>query len=407
MSEPSQLERLRALLSALARTNRFYAPRLQAAGLSADCASLEEFSARLPFTTKADLVADQLAHSPYGTNLTSPLAAYTRFCQTSGTTSTPLSILDTPQSWDWMLENWRIILDAGGIRPGDRVYFAFSFGPFLGFWTAFEAAVKYGCLCLPGGGLTSGARLQMMIRHQARVFFGTPTYALRLAEAAAEEGIDLRDSAIRKIIVAGEPGGSVPSVRERISTAWNGAEVLDHYGLTEVGPTAYQRTREAGVLRIIESSYLAEIIDPQTGLPADEGELILTTLGRTDSPLLRYRTGDLVLRDRSLGGFAMRGGVLGRVDDMIVVRGVNIYPSAVDAIVRTIAEIQEYRVHVRRAGALWDLSVEVEAPAAASQQLERALTAAFSLRIPVACAPVGSLPRAEMKARRWVVEGRS
>ncbi len=180
--------------------------------------------------------------------------------------------------------------------------------------------------------------------------------------------------------------------------------MLDHYGLTEVGPTAYQRTGEAGVLRIIESAYLAEIIDPQTGAPADEGELILTTLGRTDSPLLRYRTGDLVQRDRTLGGFALRGGVLGRVDDMIVVRGVNIYPSAVDAIVRTIPEIQEYRVQVRRAGALWDLSVEIEAPVSAAPLLERALSAAFSLRIPVACAPAGSLPRPEMKARRWVVQ---
>lgn len=400
------LAALRAVLTALARGNRFYGPRLEAAGVGADCPGVEEFSARLPLTTKDDLVADQLAHPPYGTNLTSPLAAYTRFCQTSGTTSSPLSILDTPESWEWMLENWRIILEEGGIRPGDRVYFAFSFGPFLGFWTAFEACVKYGCLCLPGGGLTSGARLKMMIRHQARVFFGTPTYALRLAEAAAEEGIDLREAAVEKIIVAGEPGGSVASVRERISSAWNGAEVLDHYGLTEVGPTAYQRSGEAGVLRIIESSYLAEIVDPQSGAPSDRGELILTTLGRTDTPLLRYRTGDLVQRDRALGGFALRGGVLGRVDDMIVVRGVNIYPSAVDAIVRTIAEIHEYRVQVRRAGALWDLSLEVEAPAAAAEQLERALTAAFSLRIPVRGVPAGSLPRPEMKARRWVVEGR-
>src|SRR3954464_12694959 len=154
MSDPSQLARLRPLLAALSRSNRFYAPRLQAAGLEAGGASLEGFSARMPFTTKADLVADQLAHPPYGTNLARPLAAYTRFCQTSGTTSSPLSILDTPVSWDWILENWRIILEAGGIRSGDRVYFAFSFGPFLGFWTAFEAAVKYGCLCLPGGGLS-------------------------------------------------------------------------------------------------------------------------------------------------------------------------------------------------------------------------------------------------------------
>lgn len=252
--ERLQLERLRALLGITVGQNAFYRQRLRATDLAADLSSLVDFTTRCTFTTKADLVADQVAHPPYGTNLSEPLSHYTRFCQTSGTTSAPLSILDTAESWSWMLDNWDVIYTAAQVRPGDRVYFAFSFGPFLGFWTAFEAATRRGCLCLPGGGLSSAARLRAIQRHQPQVLCCTPTYALRLAEAAAGEGIDLGSSGVRKIIVAGEPGGSVPSVRERIGTAWAGAEVLDHYGLTEVGPTAYQRTGESGVLRIIEES---------------------------------------------------------------------------------------------------------------------------------------------------------
>ena len=347
----------------------------------------------VPFTTKAELVADFAAHPPYGSNLTFPRAAYTHFCQTSGTTGTPLAILDTPESWDWMLGNWQRIYRESGVRPGDAIYFAFSFGPFLGFWTAFEAAAKYGALCIPGGGLSSIARLRAMSIHRPRVLCCTPTYALHLAEVARKEGIEAR---VEKIIVAGEPGGSIPSVRERISTAWGGAEVLDHYGMTEVGPVAFQKD---GALHIIEESYFAEVIDPVTLAPLPDGELgelVLTPLGRTAWPLLRYRTGDLVRRR----GSALEGGILGRVDDMIVVRGVNIYPSAVDAVVCTVPEIAEYRVTVWKRSELTELSVEIEsADAATAAHLERALTEAFSLRIPVTL--VEGLPRFELKARRW------
>ena len=349
--------------------------------------------AGVPFTTKAELVADFAAHPPYGSNLTFPRARYTHFCQTSGTTGTPLAILDTPESWDWMLGNWQRIYRESGVLPGDAIYFAFSFGPFLGCWTAFEAAAKYGALCIPGGGLSSIARLRAMSAHRPRVLCCTPTYALHLAEVARKEGIEAR---VEKIIVAGEPGGSIPSVRERISAAWGGAEVLDHYGMTEVGPVAFQKD---GALHIIEESYFAEVIDPVTLAPQPDGELgelVLTPLGRTAWPLLRYRTGDLVRRR----GCALEGGILGRVDDMIVVRGVNIYPSAVDAVVCTVPGIAEYRVNVWKRSELTELSVEIEsADAAAAAHLERALTEAFSLRIPVTL--VEELPRFELKARRW------
>ena len=401
----SQLERLRALLARTIPQNRFYIPRVAAAGLTADVASVAEFSRRMTFTTKQDLVADQTEHPPYGTNHSAPLASYTRFCQTSGTTGRALVILDTNESWGSLLANWEVIYRAAAVAPGDRVYFAFSFGPFLGFWTAFEAAAGYGCLCIPGGGLSSAGRLRAIIEHRAEVLCCTPTYALHLAEIAGHEGIHLASAAVRKIIVAGEPGGSVPAIRERISAAWNGARVIDHYGMTEVGPVAFEDSARPGVLRIIDDSYFAEIIDPVTGAPVPEGagELVLTTLGRTASPLLRYRTGDLVKATRDAHGLALEGGIIGRTDDMIVVRGVNLYPAAVEGVVRSIDGILEYRVHVTRRGEMPELRVEVETgEPAAAVVLERALNAAFALRIPVTGVPPGTLPRFEMKARRWL-----
>jgi phenylacetate-CoA ligase len=350
----------------------------------------------VPFTTKAELAADFAAHPPYGSNLTFPLSRYTRFCQTSGTTGAPLSILDTPESWEWMLGNWARIYREGGVKPGDVVYFAFSFGPFLGFWTAFEGAARYGARCIPGGGLSSAARLRAMAMHRADVLCCTPTYALHLAEVAARENLPAR---VAKIIVAGEPGGSIPAIRERISHAWGGAEVLDHYGMTEVGPVAYQKEKQPGSLHIIRESYLAEVVDTRTLAAVEDGsvgELVLTPLGRIAWPLLRYRTGDLVRKN----GDELVGGIIGRADDMLVVRGVNIYPSAVDAVVRGIPEIAEYRVTVTKRSEMAEISLEIESPDdTAAARLERALTEAFTLRIPVV--RTDGLPRFELKANRW------
>jgi phenylacetate-CoA ligase len=402
----TQLERLRALLARITPGNRFYTRRLAAAGVTPDIASLADFSARMTFTHKEELVSDQAQHPPCGSNLTEPLERYTHFCQTTGTTGRPLVWLDTEESWAWMLENWRAIYRAAGLAPGERIYFAFSFGPFLGFWTAFEAAGKCGYLGIPGGGLGSGARLRAMIQHRATVLCCTPTYALHLAQAAGDEGVALRETAVEKIIVAGEAGGSVPEVRARLSEAWNGATVLDHYGMTEVGPVAFQSPAQPCVLHLIEDSYFAEIVEKDTGAPVEPGqvgELVLTTLGRTASPLLRYRTGDLVRRAVGAEGFALAGGIIGRADDMVIVRGVNLYPAAVDAVVRLVPEIVEYRVEINRRGALTEVEMRIEsADDTAAKKLERALAAAFSLRIPVTRVAAHSLPRFELKAKRWV-----
>src|SRR5438309_11121024 len=203
-----QLEQLRSLLAELFPGNKFYTRKLNGAGITFDVASLGDFSARFPFTTKAELSDDQLATPPFGTNLTYPLERYTRYHQTSGTSGAPLRWLDTPEAWDWMLANWTQVFGAAGVTRADRVFFAFSFGPFIGFWLAFEAAARLGCLCLPGGGLSSASRVQSILDNEITVLCCTPTYAMRLAEAAAEEKIDLSASRLRTIIVAGETGGS-------------------------------------------------------------------------------------------------------------------------------------------------------------------------------------------------------
>lgn len=414
-----QLTKLHRLLAAL-RTNPFYAAKLAATGLLDGVGCLADFSARCPFTTKAELVADQLAHPPYGTNLTFPLERYTRCHQTSGSTGSPLRWLDTPENWTWMLDNWETVHRQAGTTAADRIFFAFSFGPFLGFWTAFESAQRLGCLVISGGGMTSVARLRAMLELKATILCCTPTYALHLAEVAAKEGIDLRQSAIRTLSVAGEPGGSIPAVRARLAELWPGARVYDHHGMTEVGPVSYECPARPGVLHVIERAFIAEVVDPATGRPVGEGgqgELILTNLGRVGSPLLRYRTGDLVCPAArrtqhacACGSkdLALLGGILGRVDDMVVVRGVNVYPGAIEEIIRRVGGVAEYQVRVSRARALAELAVTVE-PAASvggelAARLEQAFESSLALRVPVTLAAPGSLPRFESKARRWVRE---
>ena len=326
-----QQKNLSRLLAELIPANAYFAPLLQQAGLNAN-STIEEFCATMPFTFKKDIVADQTANPPYGTNLTYPLEKYTRFNQTSATTGTPLRWLDTTDSWQWMLDNWKQVFNAAGVDNSDKIFYAFSFGPFLGFWTAFEAGTQLGCLCLPGGGLSSLQRLKTILDNRATVLCCTPTYAQRLAEVAAEENIELSQSKIQTIIVAGEPGGSVAAVRQNIEKLWPGAKLYDHHGMTEVGPVSYPNANNPGILHIIESSYIAEIIDPKTDkavAPGEVGELALTTLGRHGSPLLRYRTGDLVkqsLRSTDeLGStdLALEGGIIGRADDMVLIRGRN------------------------------------------------------------------------------------
>lgn len=403
-----QLARLRQALAIALPGNRFYAEKLS----GHDPQTWDEFT-RLPLTTKAELAADQASAPPYGTNLSFPPDRYSRLSQTSGTsTGKPLRWLDTPDSWDALTDCWWANFELMKLTRQDRAFFPFSFGPFLGFWTAFDAATRLGMLTMPGGGMVTTTRLRFLLEHRATVLFCTPTYALHLAEVAASEGLDLVGSSVRAIVVAGEPGGSIPATRERIETAW-GARLFDHYGMTEIGPVASECFENPGGMHVLEEEFIAEILDPATeqpGSPGTDGELVLTNLRRAGSPLIRYRTGDIVRSDSQVcpcgrNWLRLVGGVRGRTDDMIHVRGNNLYPSAIEAVVRRFPDVTEFRLIVERVGELTDLRVEIESCEAASglrlaENVARAIRDELLFRVPVTSVPSGTLPRFEMKARR-------
>ena len=411
-----QRQRLAVLVGTIARDNAFYAGKFATAGIDAARAVADRGIAGLPFTTKAELIADQDANPPWGSARTEPLAAYTRYHQTSSTTGRPLRWLDTNASWQWALDCWKSVFAAARVGPGDRVLFAFSFGPFLGFWTAFEAGCQIGAHCVPGGGMTSHQRLALVDATRPGVLLCTPTYALRLAEVAeSDKGRPpLTASGVRTIIVAGESGGSLPAVRARIERAW-GARVIDHYGLTEVGPVAFEDWNRPGGLYVNEAEYIAEVLDA-AGQPVPDGELgelVLTNLGRLASPVIRYRTGDVV-RARTMPHPAgpaylwLEGGILARADDMVTIRGVNVYPTAVDAVVRAYADVVEFRATVARESAMRQLAVEIEVrpgadAGATAESVALALKEALGLTVAVHPVATNALPRFEMKARRFVV----
>lgn len=412
--ESLQAERLRSLLGELRQGNAFYRDRLAKAALG-EAPTLGDFVAKMPFTSKMDLVWDREEFPPYGSILTYPIERYSRFCQSSGTTRGPLPTLDTAESWSAMLDCWDRVYEAAGVGPGDKIFFAFSFGPFLGFWTAFESATRRGNLSIPGGGLSSKARLQAMVAHEVEVLCCTPTYAMRLGELFAAHANDETSTyRLKKIIVAGEPGGSLPEVRKRLSDLWKGARVFDHHGMTETGPVTYEHPDNPPSLCVIEEAYFAEIIDRETQAEVaagQKGELVLTTLTRTACPLLRYRTGDLVEKAyfTPSGGdpvLSLKGGILGRVDEMVVIRGVNVYPTAVEKIIRGFPEVVEFQVLQTTRQSMAELEVMIEADAKAgpdlAERVQRELADAFTLRIPVKVLETGALPRFEFKSKRWV-----
>ena len=392
-------------------SNRFVQRKLEGFDLRAlgDFAGGDSPAFRnLPFTTKQEFIEDQLEHPPYGTNLSNPLRDYVRLHQTSGTTGAPLTILDTTETWDWWADCWTAVYHAAGVGQDDIVFLAFSFGPFIGFWSAYEGAKRIGALVVPGGGQSSLQRLHTIQATGATVLVSTPTYALHLAEVAAAEGIDLASSSVRVTIHAGEPGASIPSTRQRIEEAW-GARAYDHLGMTEMGAYAFTCIDQDHV-HINEAEFIAEILDPVTGLPVaegEQGELVLTNLGRWGWPAIRYRTRDRVVRGptRCACGrtyLTLPGGILGRVDDMLIVRGVNIYPSSIEAVLRRFPAVGEFRIIVTRYGELDEIEVEVECPEEQLPSLELELGDALRLRMPIRSVPAGSLPRFELKARRLI-----
>jgi phenylacetate-CoA ligase len=368
---------------------------------------------KLPFTRKSELVQAQETEPPFGTNATFPASAYTRVHQTSGTTGAPLRVLDTSESWEWWGRCWAHVLSGAGVTSADRVFLPFSFGPFIGFWAAVEGAKQIGAMMIPGGGWDSLQRLQMMRDLKATVVCCTPTYALRLAEVARNHGFDLASLGVRALVHAGEPGANIAQTKARIEETW-AAKCFDHAGASEVGAHSFECELQPGGIHIIETEFIAEVIDPETAqeaAPGELGELVITNLGRPGFPVVRYRTGDLVRLNESLCAcgrtFArFEGGLLGRSDDMVIIRGVNVYPAAIENVIRQFPAIDEFQVTVTRVNEMHRLEVQIEVVGESEAELvrnrlEHAIYRALSLRPTVTLAAPGTLARFELKARRF------
>lgn len=400
-----QLEKLNTLLEKILPRNKFYARKL--AQLEPRVSSLDQIT-EWPFTFKEELVGGLVADG-FATNLTLPIEEYSRFHRTSGTRGRPMVVLDTNEDWQWWIDTWQFVLDAAEITSSDRIAMAFGFGPFIGFWSAFDAAVARGAIVAPTGSMNTIARLELIRTLGATAIFCTPSYALHMAEVARENQIDVGDLPVRSFVVAGEPGGSIPAIRKQIEEFWN-ARVVDHSGASEVGPWGYADSKGRGIY-VNESEFIAEFLSIETGQPAGEGELselVLTNLGRWASPVIRYRTGDLVRPtwndDQECRFVLLEGGVLGRTDDMMIIRGVNIFPTSIEQILRSFPEIIEYRLTAFKEGSMDQLKIEIEDRLEQPQRVSRELQIRLGLRVDVQCVEVGSLPRFEAKGKRFVDE---
>lgn len=413
-----QLRKLKGLVNWAYTNSPLWQEKFDGAGLKPeDIKSLQDITL-IPYLTRDELAQTQTANPPYGKILCVSPEKAIRYHQTSGSSGkAPLRILDGWKDWEWVSEMWCYGMYAFGVRPDDVVYLAYGYGNFIGFWGAHYAAEKIGALTIPSGGLTSEDRIKKIIELGVTVLVCTPTYAIRLAQVAAEMGIDLKSqSKVRLLIHAGEPGANVPSTKKMLSQLW-GAKVGDFPGMSETGgSTSYECEAQSGGIHIIEDHYIQEVIDCD-GRPlgyGEKGELILTCFGRATLPMIRYRTGDLVERvphttcscGRTFDLY--RGGILGRADDMKIIRGTNVFPSAVENIVRKFADIVEFQIILFKLQGIDQVKVQVElkdSPEINNQQeiiqgLGQALYDANKLKFIIEVMSAGMLPKFELKAKR-------
>ncbi|MFQ5932108.1 MAG: phenylacetate--CoA ligase family protein [Nitrospiraceae bacterium] len=398
----------------------FYRKKFKEAGLKPeDIHSLDDLTL-FPFTTKDELKADQAEHPPWGSILAVPMDDCLRVHSTSATTGRPLMYLDTPEDWEGFYRSYARGLYGMGIRKSDMVMCAFSYGPWIGFWSGFFAAQEIGCLMFPAGGFSTEQRIDSLLTYPISVLGSTPSYALYMAEEAKKRGIDLAKQAkIRITWHTGEPGASIPATKKKLEKAF-GARCYDLPGLTEVAAWGFSCAEHSGLVHVHEDYCYPEVLDLQTGkpvAPGGEGELVFTSLYRKAMPLIRYRTRDVVkVADRVCPCgrtlFSLDGGVLGRLDDMKKIRGVVVYPGRIEEIVRQYDGVDEYQVIFKRVSGLDEIVVRIDpSPAILAERHEtlqneiaHGLQIGLGIRAVVELAPSGSLPRWDHKAKRVVDE---
>jgi phenylacetate-CoA ligase len=414
-----QLAKVRRVAEWAAARSPFYQRSFAAAGFAPE--QLKTFADidRIPFLTRDEWMNSQRDVAPYGELPVAGTISAVRMHTTSGTSGKePLRALDSRKDWKWSSEMWSYALWGVGVRPADIGYVAFGYGSFIGFWGLHYGLEKIGAMTIPGGAQTTAGRIKQILDFGVTVVASTPTYALRLAQEAEELGLDLKGSAVKTVILSGEPAGMIPETKALIEEQW-GAKAYDTAGMTEVSSIfMFEPADQPGGCHIIEDQFIEQVIDPETGkeLPYGEaGERVCTSFGRSMIPLLRYRTADLVKKVPHTAASNGRtwdlyeGGILGRVDDMKLVRGTNVYPRAVEGIVRTFRVIEEFQLRITREGIRDEITLQVE-PSAGVGDAEWAdlrtklgselADAHEGLRFIIDRAPENSLPRFELKARR-------
>jgi phenylacetate-CoA ligase len=414
--EQLQLNLLQEHLDFAYRRSPYYRQAFDEAGVKpSDLRRLEDLS-RFPFTDKKIQRDRQLSRPDLGDMVAVPEEEIVFVSASSGSTGVPTLSPFTRKDFDDFQNVESRLFWSAGMRPKDRYLHALNFSLFVG-GPDVIGAQNLGALCIWAGTVPSDRLLYIMKEFKPTITWTTPSYAWHLGESALQQGIDpRRDLHIRKIIVAGEPGGSIPATRAAIEELW-GAELFDFYGLSDIfGACAGMCPGKDG-LHLAEDHILIEVLDPDTQEPVadgEPGEMVLTTLQKQARPLIRFRTGDIVTRypePCSCGRTHARFSVQGRIDDMIIVSGVNLFPSDIEYVVRGLPGLTgEYRITVYTENRLIRFDVEVETADGHEIHAER-LSAEVIEKIKqrsgirpkqVRVLENGTLPRATHKAKRVV-----
>lgn len=413
------LHRIQQLVDYAYENTSFYRRKFDAAGVRpADIRSLDDYKRLVPITDKSEFIGLQQERPPYGDTLAVPMDLVAHHCETSGTTGVPLAIPYSMHDTMRYGESWVYGFWGLGIRPSDSFYFAFGWGNFAGFWSAYWGARRLGCRIISGGGLDTKGHIQAILRMKPTVLISTPTFALRMAQVAREMGVDLSRSSIRFTYHAGEPGPTaLPGMRQQIEEAW-GAKAGELLGIAEIDAMAPGCPRGDGV-HVNEMNCYTWSMDPATGAESAAGEIgenIVTSYANTAQPLLNYRTHDLVRRakgpcacGRTWAKF--EGAVLGRTDFMVTVRGTNVYQTAVENILNQVDGVSmHYELVLTHEDGNDAMTVRFE-PAPGTEEARWARIAGEAgerihqaLHVRLHCTPVapGTLPRFELKTKRII-----
>ena len=419
--ETFQLEALRKQLKRVGERSKHYQGVFAQAGFNpGDLKSLADLR-RLPFSRKSEYVAGIAAEPPFGRHTAVERGEAVRVHFSSGTTGKPTPVLWTQADIERWADLYARYLYAQGLRRGDVLQCMFNYAWFVGGLGATLAAQHLGALVIPASSGDTERQIETIFEYGTNCVIGTPSFMAHMAEAAAKMGRDLTKSQVKMVCVGGEPGASIPGTRERLEQLW-GAPMFDCYGALECQPIGWDTAAKLGPT-LAEDFIYVEILHPDTHEPVADGErgvLVLTHLDKVACPLVRWWTGDIVVRDSRTAPDGrtharLKGGVLGRADDMLIIRGVNLFPTAVEDIVRGFPGLtNEYVLVIDDSvkdpktkfltGVRLKVEREAGAPADIGEKLSQRLREKLQVRFHVEVLEPGTLPRTVHKAKRVIHE---